>query len=231
MSKLAWLTPDSISGVAPFVVYIPDDDEMRAAFKGALLLLEFVYNWEAFGDATPQNCADAWSAANRRTFRLERALPVGMIAPFGGGTVPDGWLLCDGSQVLLVDYPDLFSVIGGAFGAVDENFFYLPDLSFKVPVGLDGSHNIGDTGGAATVTLQLSEVPSHSHTVNSHNHSETGSFTATAAPGAQPVLGFAGSHNTGNASPGTDAQGGDGSHENMPPYIVLNYIIRASLYG
>lgn len=68
----AWLTPDTpITGVARYVLYVPDDDTMRSALRGALLLLEQAGNWEQLGDMTPEEAAELWTEANMQTFEME----------------------------------------------------------------------------------------------------------------------------------------------------------------
>ena len=96
--------------------------------------------------------------------------PVGMITPYAGAVAPKGWLLCDGSEVLIADYPDLFRVIGFTYGGTAGlgglDTFRLPDLRSRFPLGLsnmnngitvpeknanpDGSRDQIQTGGGAT---------------------------------------------------------------------------------
>ena len=63
--------------------------------------------------------------------------PAGMVMPFAGPTAPAGWLLCNGLSVLRTDYPGLFAVIGGSYGAADANHFSLPDLRGRTIAGVD----------------------------------------------------------------------------------------------
>lgn len=84
---------------------------------------------------------------------LYAEMPIGTIVPFGGSTVPDGYEMCDGSEVLKTDYPDLYAVIGDSFGTASDNTkFVLPDLRESVPkgAGLTGnSSNHMDADGLA----------------------------------------------------------------------------------
>jgi microcystin-dependent protein len=71
-------------------------------------------------------------------------VPIGAIMPFGGTTAPTGYLLCDGGEVRIADYPDLFSVIGYAYkriGLIGKNTFALPDLRGRFPLGRDDMDN------------------------------------------------------------------------------------------
>lgn len=67
----AWLTPNELpAGVIVVAITIPDSQEMRAAFMGALLLLENEYNWEQFGTETPEDVALLWQDMNIDNFLL-----------------------------------------------------------------------------------------------------------------------------------------------------------------
>lgn len=80
-----------------------------------------------------------------------------------------GWLKCDGRTLSIEDYPQLFNVIGDAFGG-GEGTFQLPNCTGRVPAAIGasvaGSHNLGEVVGAETHTLNTDEIPSHSHNVN-----------------------------------------------------------------
>ena len=97
-------------------------------------------------------------------------LPIGAILPFGSNTVPENWLLCDGSAVSRTQYQDLFNTIGITFGQGDGfETFNLPDLRDRIPVGKDSNDTdfnlLGNTGGEKTHTLTIQEMPSHNHPV------------------------------------------------------------------
>ena len=155
--------------------------------------------------------------------------PVGSLIMYAGSSAPTGWLLCDGSAVSRSTYADLFSSIGTNYGAGDgSSTFALPDLRGRMPLGLD---NMGGTSanivtnaqadalngkeGAETHTLTSSEMPAHTHTYSnltggSHSDAGSGSFTNYQSTNSQT------SGSTGSGS----------AHNNMPPYIALNYIIK-----
>lgn len=168
----------------------------------------------------------------------------GIILPYGGETAPTGWLLCDGAAVSRTTFADLFNIIGTKYGAGDgSTTFNLPDLKGRLPVGKDGGivdfDTLGKAGGTKTVTLAESEIPSHTHAISSsgaHQHSfnftqsdagsnndpaaidvgsDTGRYVATAQGGSS------GSH-----SHTSNNTGGGSAHENMPPFVIVNYIIK-----
>ena len=108
---------------------------------------------------------------------IGRVSPSGSIVGFGGSSAPTGWLLCDGSAVSRTTYSDLFSAISTAYGVGDgSSTFNVPNLKGKVPVGRDAADAsfdaLAETGGASTVTLATSDIPSHNHTQNAHTHTQ-----------------------------------------------------------
>ena len=152
-------------------------------------------------------------------------LPVGAIMLFGSDTIPDNWLLCDGQAVSRTTYQELFNTIGTTYGTGDGfTTFNLPNLKGKVPVGKDTSDTdfdtLGETRGEKTHTLTVNEMPNHSHNVDSNNFGA--SSTVRVASGDYANVGNpVGEINIGNI-------GGGQPHNNLQPYIVQNYIIKAA---
>ena len=147
-------------------------------------------------------------------------LPIGAIVQFSGSIAPTNWLFCNGQAVSRTEYSELFAIIGTHYGEGDgSTTFNLPDFIGRVPVGLDAEDPdfdaLGDFGGEKTHTLTISEIPSHSHTLN---------FRTS---GSQPLEGnhgaylLAGTNDTAIAS-----TGGDQPHNIMQPYLVTNFIIK-----
>ena len=107
--------------------------------------------------------------------------PTGTIICFAGQSVPIGWFLCDGSEISKSEYPNLFSVIGNAYGTpVNSSNFVLPNLQQRMPLGKSNSNNLGDNGGNSNITLSTNQLPSHNHTGTTdssglHNHTATDS--------------------------------------------------------
>lgn len=109
--------------------------------------------------------------------------PVGSIVCYAGQSNPVGWLFCNGSEVLKTSYPELYIVVGNNYGvASNSDYFVLPNLSEKIPIGNSGSTNfqLGNTGGNKTVTLGVNQLPSHTHSGTTGDNG-THSHTATDA--------------------------------------------------
>lgn len=160
---------------------------------------------------------------------------VGEIICYAGPTSPDSkWLSCDGSSLVRADYPDLFAILGTAFGSVDGTHFNIPDLRGRVGVGIGtgtglSSYSLGDVAGEETHTLTTPETPSHSHTDTGHSHTEISAtpsigaaVTGVPVPSAVPGVAV-----TGTGFAGITSTGGDGSHNNLQPLVALNYLIVA----
>ena len=146
-------------------------------------------------------------------------LPIGSIMPYGSSTAPANWLICDGSAVSRTTYYELFAVIGTSFGSGDgSTTFNLPNLKGKVPVGQDTSDTsfdvIGETGGEKTHTLIINEMPNHSHAIATVGGSDVGA-------------GYSYTQGGGWNSNFMEAKGGSQPHNNLQPYQVVCYIIKA----
>jgi microcystin-dependent protein len=177
--------------------------------------------------------------------------PSGVISQFAGSVAPAGYLLCDGAAVSRTSYSSLFGTIGTAYGAGNgTTTFNLPNLKGRVPVGQDTAQSefnvLGKTDGAKTVAITEAQMPSHTHAQNPHTHYLPTNKTAPNVYSASPSDQF-GELNAGegavlnafwswNGSQGlrpmmpltatNQSTGQNQAHNNLQPYIVLNYIIK-----
>lgn len=172
------------------------------------------------------------------------AVPVGTIQLWGADDPPSGWLECNGQSVSRAAYPELFGVLSVTFGALDGTHFNLPDLRGRVPVGAGTGtglslREIGDNGGEERHTLTIAEMPEHNHGIDHPAAGEPGlvlrsivgqtttvNTSDSTQSGTEPQVGFG---DPGEPDPmtGIPLEGGGGAHNNMQPFTVLKFIIRA----
>ena len=147
---------------------------------------------------------------------------------------PKGWAFCNGQLLPLSQNTALFSLLGTTYGGDGKSNFALPNMQGNAPMhpgqgpGLS-LHDLGETGGSDTVTLLESEIPSHSHTVQSAPANLPANLDV-------PTNNSFGKSAQGNAyvAPPTQVQlssqtiapaGGSLPHNNLMPYLTLNFCI------
>jgi len=169
---------------------------------------------------------------------------VGEIRLFAGNFAPVNWRFCDGSLLPISQFDVLFNLIGTTYGGDGQSTFALPDLRSRVPIhqgtgaGLP-TYIIGQSGGVESVTLTTQQIPSHNHALIA-----AGVPGTSAVPSGTEVLANESvAHVSGGANyiPYTTsglvtmaaqsitATGGSQPHDNIQPYLAINFII--SLYG
>lgn len=145
---------------------------------------------------------------------------IGNITATARITPPPGWLICDGSEVSRGTYAELFLAIGTTYGEGDgSTTFNIPNLKGKVVVGIDESDTdfnaTGKTGGEKTHILTISEMPSHTHSFIDRYVGGGSKWGSTSAAQYAET----------SDSYTTDSAGGGSAHNNLQPYMALNYII------
>ena len=167
---------------------------------------------------------------------------VGEIRMFGGNFAPLGWALCDGQLLSISSNAALFSIIGTFYGGNGTSTFQLPNLQGIVPMhqgqgpGLT-PRVIGETGGEPAVTLNTNELAAHNHPMHARAvDGQTGTPGTTTAL-AKPTPATNPAYQTSLGSPiqqlnaasvssaGGTQGGGAAPHNNMQPYLVVNFII------
>lgn len=151
----------------------------------------------------------------------------------GFNFAPTGWALCDGQIMPISQNTALFSLLGTTYGGDGKSTFALPNLQGTFPMGPGQGpglslRDLGETGGASTVALLETEIPVHTHTLSP---GATGG-TATVDPsnallGASPTRPYAAGStpSVSGAAMGTALVGSGLPHNNMPPYLTLNFVI------
>lgn len=150
---------------------------------------------------------------------------LGEVKIVGFNFAPRGWAFCDGQILPINQNQSLYSLLGTTYGGDGRTTFALPDLRGRVPVHPnDNGINQGSRGGEENHTLTVAEIPSHGHTLKGvstagNQFNPTGHFFAST--GADPH--YSNSKNA-SAAP-TQAIGGSQSHNNMQPFLTLNFCI------
>ena len=136
---------------------------------------------------------------------------------------PKGWAFCNGQLLQINQNQALFSILGTTYGGNGQTTFGLPNLQGRVPVYVGQGITLGQSGGEQAHTLLLSEMPAHSHLPNANSGAANkgpaaGNFwSGTGSYAAQP-------NNTMNPA-GITPTGGSQPHDNMTPYLTLNFVI------
>lgn len=139
---------------------------------------------------------------------------VGEIRAWPRTVAPSDWILCKGAAISRTTYSALFAVIGVTFGVGDgSTTFNLPDYQGAFPIGVSGTYALAATGGEATHELSAAEMPAHTHVVDNLTANNVG-----VAAGANTTYSAVATGTMGNTGSGT-------AHENLHPYIALNYIM------
>jgi microcystin-dependent protein len=151
---------------------------------------------------------------------------LGQISIFGFNWAPRGFALCDGQLLPISQYQSLYSLLGTTFGGDGRTNFGLPNLKARVPIHFDSTYREGQVGGEETHTLTVQEIPAHTHAV------QASSTTADAPIPGTTVLANANNvyHSPDSAllplrTGSVQEAGGSQGHDNMQPYLVLNFCI------
>ncbi len=157
--------------------------------------------------------------------RLNRP-PTGTFAAWLGTSIPEGALLCNGQAVSRTDYADLWAwaqaegTVGTVFGTGDgSTTFNVPNAAGRVLVGVGtlggNTYSLGQTGGSATVTLVVANLPAHNHGVQvpqhgNNTHTVTGNTSGAGQHGHSGSTNNAGGHGGHNSGSSNVTQSGSG---------------------
>lgn len=160
---------------------------------------------------------------------------------FGGNFAPRNWAFCDGQLLAISQYSALFSLLGTTYGGDGRTTFGLPEMRGRVPMHAGNGpgltpRQIGQRSGQETVTLNTTQIPSHTHPATT-----TTQIAVSAAPGGESTVNgqhianhtsafnedpTAGATLAGATSTTTvNNTGGNLSHNNLQPYMVVNFVI------
>ncbi len=170
-----------------------------------------------------------------QTARADQECFLGEVRMFAGNFAPRNWVLAQGQVLAIGQHPALFSILGTTYGGNGRTRFALPDLRSRVPVGAGtgpglSQRRLGDEGGEETHVLTIDEMPVHDHAMNAR-----GTLTPNSQRSKTPegnVLTFGGQKiytdlaADAQMAPGSiGVEGGDIAHNNMQPFLGINYIL------
>jgi microcystin-dependent protein len=159
---------------------------------------------------------------------------VGEIRMFGGNFAPAGWMFCEGQTLPISENDVLFQLIGTTYGGDGESTFNLPNLASRVPMhagtNAGQTFSLGEQAGVESVTLTVQQIPIHNHAVFGSN-----TTAVSQTPGGNTPAQSTGQVYSIPSSPidmsnqSVAPTGGSQPHENLQPYLCINFII--SLFG
>ena len=153
---------------------------------------------------------------------------LGEIRLIASSAAPAGWALCNGQLLPIGQNQALFSLLETRYGGNGSTTFGLPNLQGRVPMHVGNGHTLAEAGGAATIALEGQHLPKHIHALIGSSDSSNATADPTNALLA-PVNGGYGAfdpHNDTILLPASVANAGGGQpHQNMMPYLALNYMI------
>lgn len=161
---------------------------------------------------------------------------VGEIRMFAGSFYPAGWEFCNGQLLPISEYETLFNLIGTTYGGDGESTFALPNLCGRVPLcmgtGLSGTnYQLAEMAGTESVTLTMQQIPTHNHALMA-----SADFAQESNPQDKVLARLAGKDVYSKGGPDGNMNaaqigpvGGSQPHENMQPYLCINFII--SMFG
>jgi microcystin-dependent protein len=165
---------------------------------------------------------------------------IGMILPSAINWAPSGWAFCNGQTVSVQQYQALFSIVNTLYGGDGKTTFGLPNLQSYVPIHYGTGPGLTPrpfttTGGLENVTLNLTEIPGHTHAAvgndSANQMDPTGLIWGGDSTGSNPYYTNQTPSPTDRLQQGALSTAGGGangatmSHDNMPPVLALQYVI------
>jgi microcystin-dependent protein len=138
---------------------------------------------------------------------------------------PQGWAFCNGQLLPINQNQALFSLLGTTYGGDGRTTFALPNLQGRTPISRSSQFALGQSGGEQAVTLSLSESPAHLHLATASLNSADQNLPSgnLSAVGSGNL--YASTPDTAMGATAVTSVGGNQAHDNMSPYLVLNFVI------
>ncbi len=138
---------------------------------------------------------------------------------------PKGWAFCNGQLLPINQNQALFSLLGTTYGGDGRTTFALPDLRSRVPFHFGNGHTLGERAGEESHTLNLEELPAHTHIPNGSSAAANAASPAGNVWASTPGGGYAATPDTALNPASITNTGGSQAHTNLSPYLVLNFCI------
>jgi microcystin-dependent protein len=139
---------------------------------------------------------------------------------------PKGWALCNGQFLPINQNQALFSLLGTTYGGNGQTTFALPNMQGCVPIHEGNGHTLGEKAGSTSVTVNQSQMPQHIHFVSATTNETTQQPIPVNALLSPANNMYSGVSNLTTLLPAAVTNvGGSQAHNNMMPYLVLNFII------
>jgi microcystin-dependent protein len=154
---------------------------------------------------------------------------LGEIRIFSFNFPPKGWAFCNGQLLPINQNQALFSILGTTYGGDGRTNFGLPNLQGRVPLHIGQGITLGQQGGSETVTLSLTQLPTHAHPLAASTDPAVAMLPTAVALAKKPRFGAdvyaAAPADTPLHPASLGGVGGNQAHENMQPFTVLNFAI------
>ncbi len=139
---------------------------------------------------------------------------------------PKGWALCNGQFLPINQNQALFALLGTTYGGNGQTTFALPNLRGRVPIHMGNGHTLGEAAGSTSVTVNIQQMPQHVHGLMATNQNGATANPVNAYLGAVNSLYRSPPDSLTTMAPGSvTTVGGSQPHNNMMPYLTLNFII------
>jgi len=149
---------------------------------------------------------------------------IGEVKIISWNYAPKGWAFCNGQLLPINQNQALFSIVGTMYGGNGQTNFALPNLQGRAPIHMGNGFTEGEAAGQTAHTLTISEMPSHNHLVSASSATPD-QGVATGNQWGSLANGYATTITTTLAPSAITNNGGSQPHNNMQPYLVLNFII------
>ena len=163
---------------------------------------------------------------------------IGEIKMFAGSFAPQGWMPCDGRILSIAQNQALFAILGTTYGGDGRSTFALPNLNGRVAMHFGQAlgqppHSIGETGGSSSMPLTVDQMPSHTHAARLKGAGNSQGNRDSPAGNVPGMLSGCQAYSQPSGTLGNMAAesaaignaGGSAAHENMQPYLAMNFII------